>query len=42
MKKLFFLVVCYLLGISNLSAQNVEGEKHYSHLCIYMFTYCTI
>lgn len=27
MKKLFFLVVCYLLGISNLSAQNVEGEN---------------
>lgn len=27
MKKLFFLVVCCLLGISNLSAQAIDGES---------------
>lgn len=27
MKKLFFLVVCCLMGICNLSAQTVEGEN---------------
>ena len=39
MKKLFFLVVCCLLGISNLSAQAVDGENI---ILTYVFTFSPI